>query len=265
MEPATLAAVPTAKPEVKLDGLVSKLLRAITEIQTIPKKGRNVFSNYDYARAEDIVAAVRGPLAKNGLLVYATLKERKSDEVRTAQGKPAWRERIVMTVTVTDGTASLSVDVPSEGTDTGEKSCFKAWTGGFKYALRTILLLPIADDVEVDSHETAGNGVRALTDARPTKPIQAVPAPREPQLVQPQPPIQRQAEPLATPKQVGAIGALSRAVGLTPELLAQVLRDSFGVESADALTRRQASSLLDRLKGEERYARSASVPHPPTD
>ncbi len=125
-------------------GLIQKLLEATAEIAPIPKRGLNAESGYAFAAAEDIVAAVRGPLARHGLVVVCTLKDRVSQAV---PGR-GWREQVLLTVTVTDGTSALSIDAPGEGQDAGDKAVYKAWTGAFKYALRSLLQLPFGEDPE---------------------------------------------------------------------------------------------------------------------
>jgi hypothetical protein len=219
--------------------LVAKLIAASAEIQLIPKRGHNSFSNYSYATAEDILQAVRGPLAKHGLLVFSSIRERTSETITTAQGKPAFRERITMRFVVTDGESELHLDVPSEGQDTGDKAIFKALTGATKYALRALLQLPIGDDPEADSPEAP-------------KPVQK---PQPPLMVAP--PTSAAPRPtgdvsMATERQVKAIHALASAVGIPESYLAEkILQPRFNVKEASELTRRQASELVDLLKREQ--------------
>lgn len=238
--------------------LVSKLIAAILEIQLIPKKGHNQFSNYSYATCEDIVQAVRGPLARHGLLVFSSLKERISETVTTTQGKPAFREKVTLTVVVTDGESQLTLDVPGEGQDTGDKAIYKALTGAGKYALRSLLQLPIGDDPEADTQEI-------LRQQHALKPLQQAPskagAQPAPPLVMtpPQRPSPVPSNGLATERQVAAIKALAKALEIDDTQLESGLKSAYNVERPEALTRKQASEALTWLKNEQ-TRRQASPP-----
>jgi hypothetical protein len=218
--------------------LVSKLIAAIAEIQLIPKRGVNSFSNYAYATAEDIIQAVRGPLSRHGLLVFSSLRDRTSETITTAQGKAAFRERITMRFVVTDGDNELHFDVPGEGQDTGDKGIYKALTGATKYALRSLLQLPIGDDPEADSPEAP------KTSAHKTQPallISPPPAPR---------PVTNFLT--ATERQVKAIQVMASGLKITEDYLVEkVLRPRFAAESLETLKRAQASELIGMLKAEQ--------------
>lgn len=242
---AALQEVRTPQPAPQPKGLVARLIQAMGEIQLIPKRGQNQFSNYSYATAEDIIQAVRGPLAKHGLLVYSTLKERLSEEIKTAQGKGAWRERIVLQFVVTDGENSLSFDVPGEGQDTGDKAIYKALTGSTKYALRSLLQLPIGDDPEADSHDTARTAARGVQKPVPFSPPPLKKDPPPPPAALPQPPSNPNG---ATERQVKAIRSLARAASIDDTYLATFLKQQYQAESVEALSKAQASELLSWLK-----------------
>lgn len=264
MEPAVFAELPVPSPSAKPNGLVPKLLRTIAEIQSIPKRGRNSFSNYAFATAEDIVAAVRVPLAKNGVLVYSTLLERQSEEIKTVQGKGAWRERIVLRFVVTDGAGTLTFDAPGEGQDSGDKAIYKAITGATKYALRQLLQLPIGgDDPEVDSHETyRAPATQKAHEDRAAAPAQVrPPTPQAPPLTHPAPPAAAELSRAPatsvnqpTERQIKAIFAVGRTVGLDEATVEQLVLENFGHPMSD-MTRREASQLLDLLKREQSPSR----------
>ena len=214
-------------------GLIQKLLEATAEIAPIPKRGLNAEAGYAFAAAEDIVAAVRGPLARHGLLVVCTLKDRVSQAL---PGR-GWREQVLLTVTLTDGTSALSIDAPGEGQDAGDKAVYKAWTGAFKYALRSLLQLPFGEDPEA-SPCPAPDAVPALAASPPTSGA-------EPGPPLPPPPIKASAP--ATERQVKALRARARSIRLGEERLADLLGRRFGVRSPADLSRTQASELLDTL------------------
>ena len=220
---------PAQQQEGANKGLVAKLIAVIQEIQPIPKRGQNTFSGYAYATAEDIIMAVRGPLSRHGLLVYSSLQERTSEAITTAQGKQAFRERITMRFTVTDGESELHFDVPGEGQDTGDKGTYMALTGSTKYALRSLLQLPIGDDPEADATDASRTRQKAqppLVMPRPTHPTAQ--ASKEPSP--------------ATEKQVNAIRAVAKALGMDEEALkSRFLVPKFGANEPFELSRPAAS------------------------
>ncbi len=236
---------PTQQTDGASKGLVAKLIAVIGEIQLIPKRGQNTFNNYAYATAEDIIQAVRLPLSKHGLLVFSSLRDRTSETITTAQGKPAFRERITVRFVVTDGESELHFDVPGEGQDTGDKGIYKALTGATKYALRSLLQLPIGDDPEADGAEVQKAEAK-------TQPPLVMPKGIQPPMIVPPPPRPPVNPTMATERQCKAIRALAQAVGINEAYLVEkVLEPRFNVKDADKLTRRQASELLDMLKAEQ--------------
>jgi hypothetical protein len=247
MESAVIQQFPSQQTDGSSRGLVTKLIAAIQEIQLIPKRGVNSFSNYSYATAEDIIQAVRGPLSRNGLLVFSSLRDRTSETITTAQGKPAFRERITLRFVITDGESELHFDAPGEGQDTGDKGIYKALTGATKYALRSLLQLPIGDDPEADAQD-----------------LQRAQAKPQPPLVMPKPPLSPPptpsdqhrdvvGPPRITERQLKAIQALSRAQQVDESHLREVISRRFGTDDLEALTRSQASQVLNLLKAEETH------------
>jgi len=69
---------------------------------------------------------------------------------------------------------------------------------------------------------------------------------------------QASAEPKASPKQVQYLTQLALRQGLDLRGLSLICRDDFGVQTAEALTRRQASDLIDRLNKGNGNTRPAS-------
>jgi hypothetical protein len=280
-ESAALSLAPSPETRPASKSLVTKLLAVIQEIGTIPKRGYNSFNSYSYPLAEDIINAVRGPLAKHGILVYASLKDRAYEIIKTAQGKDAWREAITLRFVVTDGESEITFDVPGEGQDFGDKAIFKAITGAEKYGLRLLLHLPFGDDPEADSMETKQHQQgKAQTKPVPREAPKAVPtfAPRfAPPLLTVPPPLANPPAPApteppkeavppipptpptpskATERQVNAILSLKKALGVDEERFLKVVKERFGVDAPADLSKSAASELLDLMKGEQRYART---------
>ena len=236
-----LSPIPLTRAAPCETGLIQKLLEATGEIAPIPKRGLNAEAGYTFAAAEDIVAAVRGPLARHGLLVVCTLKDRVSQAL---PGR-GWREQVLLTVTLTDGTSALSIDAPGEGQDAGDKAIYKAWTGAFKYALRSLLQLPFGEDPEAFPCP-APAAVQAMAPS-PEAPLAASPPTFGAETSPPTAPFPLRASAPATERQVKALKARARSLRMGEERLADLLGRRFGVRSPADLSRTQASALLDSL------------------
>jgi hypothetical protein len=226
-------------------GLIQKLLEATAEIAPIPKRGLNAETGYAFAAAEDILAAVRGPLARHGLVVVCTLKDRVSQAL---PGR-GWREQVLLTVTLNDGTSALSIDAPGEGQDSGDKAVYKAWTGAFKYALRSLLQLPFGEDPETSpcpGPSPVASPVASLA-ASPEAHLAASPPTSGAEPSPPPAPVPLKASAHGTERQVKAVRARARSLRMGEESLADLLGRRFGVRSPADLSRAQASALLDSL------------------
>jgi hypothetical protein len=235
---SAVQAFPSTQTDQANKTLVGKIVAAMSEISLVPKKGFNQHSGYKYAGIEEIVMACRAPLAKHGLVLFGSLKDITTEVVPSAQGKSLHWTRLTLRFSITDGESAISWDVSGEGMDQGDKSSAKAWTAASKYALKSMLLLPIGDDAEVDSPEAASS----------------VSFKSQPPLVLPPPPAHRPASEvlMATERQLKALGIMARSSGYTEAQLAeQVLQPRFQVKALTDLTRRQASELLDLLKGRQ--------------
>lgn len=139
---------------------VDKLLTAIAAVRdgctTVPKSGRNTFHNYDYATESDIQKHVLPLMAEHGLLLIPSIATQETgfpppfiDEHGVTQMVMAftlahtsgqvWPEKIY--------TLAHGNDRDSKG-GYSDKGAYKASTGGFKYALMRLFMIPTGDDPE---------------------------------------------------------------------------------------------------------------------
>jgi hypothetical protein len=130
--------------------LRQKLAEVRRRIGYIQKRGHNERFNYRYVTAADIAGAVGDILAQLGVVVVPSLESIAYEPVRTGSGQVERVARVIMSYTFTDvDTAeAVTVKVPGEGLDVGDKAPYKAMTGALKYALLQSFLLATGDDPE---------------------------------------------------------------------------------------------------------------------
>ncbi len=149
---------------------MSKLNAAIAaasaEIRSIQKSGWNDFHKYRYPTDNDIMSAVRGPMAAQGLVMTCVEVSQRSVEV--AQTKRGNENRVTAQYTfhvrVAESDEVMPVVVWAGGADAGEKGDFKALTGAKKYALSLVFALAAADTQ--DEAGGGGDDDTALQEAR---------------------------------------------------------------------------------------------------
>ena len=144
-------AVNGAPPEAPLQlNLRQKLAEVRRRIGYVQKRGHNERFNYSYVTAADIAGAVGDLLSQLGVVVVPSLESISYEPMRNGGGQVERMARVIMTYTFTDvDTAeAVTVKVPGEGLDVGDKAPYKAMTGALKYALLQSFLLATGDDPE---------------------------------------------------------------------------------------------------------------------
>ncbi len=149
---ATLQLEPSP-PDVPPKRLAAKLAEVMAAVGYVEKRGVNDFHRYKYATEADVSAAVRGELAKRGIIMVPSLLEHAEREMTTQKGQTEYVTRVVMEYTLHDGETgeTLSFKMPGAGQDRGDKGIYKAISGSEKYALKTLFLIPTGDDPEADT------------------------------------------------------------------------------------------------------------------
>jgi len=147
--------------------LKQKLAEVRRRISYVQKRGHNERFNYSYVTAADIAGAVGDALAELEVVVIPNLESISHENISPNQGYPDRLTRVVMTYTFMDVNSAeeLTVKMPGEGRDPGDKGPYKAMTGALKYALLQSFLIATGDDPEderADSLQHAGgNGDRS--------------------------------------------------------------------------------------------------------
>ena len=132
----------------KKDGELSlheKLLSVARKLSNISKSHTNTGVGYKYAAAEDFITEIRPHLLEAGLLILPKI-EADWEHI----GEKKFFAHLNGGFNITDGNETITVSVPGEGVDHGDKATYKAITGAFKYMLRCVFFLPMTDDPEAD-------------------------------------------------------------------------------------------------------------------
>lgn len=151
---SSLASVASASVPIWGSGegltLKQKLAEVRRRIGYIQKRGLNERFNYSYVMAADLAGAVGDTLAELEVVVVPRLESISHESLSPNQGYPDRLTRVVMTYTFMDVNSAeeLTVKVPGEGRDPGDKGPYKAMTGALKYALLQSFLIATGDDPE---------------------------------------------------------------------------------------------------------------------
>ena len=139
--------------------LKQKLVEVRRRIAYVQKRGHNERNNYSYVTAADLAGAVGDALAELEVVVIPQLVSISHENIAPNQGYADRLTRVVMAYTFMDVNSAeqLTVKVPGEGRDPGDKGPYKAMTGALKYALLQSFLIATGDDPE---DERAGDGAR---------------------------------------------------------------------------------------------------------
>lgn len=133
--------------------LRAKLARCMGESERVEMRGTNTYHKYKYAKAGDVFAEARVPLAKYGIIVIPQEEEITDLDPRQTKNEGfMYCVRVKMRYVVMDSDSDEKIEIVStgEGQDGGDKGIAKAKTFAAKYALQQLLLLPTGDDPEAD-------------------------------------------------------------------------------------------------------------------
>lgn len=129
--------------------IYEKLAKMRDEVGVIEKLGRNDHHHYKYVRAEDVTHRARELFAEHGLLLIPDCTEHRRDGTLTVV-------RLRFNVIDVETGGGETFDWYGEGSDKQDKGVYKAYTGGIKYFLMNLLMIPSTEDPEASS----GNGSR---------------------------------------------------------------------------------------------------------
>lgn len=140
----------TSEPNLTKE-LLASWAEASKAIQNAKKSGVNTFDKYRYANLEDYLAAVKQPLADNGLILYAEMVgEPHFAERTTAKGNQETVCRVLVRTFVVhaESGGKVSADTWGEGQDRMDKAIYKAITGARKYGVAMLFGIYTTDDAE---------------------------------------------------------------------------------------------------------------------
>jgi hypothetical protein len=134
-------------------------------VSYVQKEGRmEAGQRYKFARAEDIVAALRPSMVQHGLCMFPTRIDKVLDETYETQ-RGGKMNRVVLSVqyVLAHGPSKTDCTVAAigEAADSGDKACNKAMTAANKYALRQAFQIETGDD-DPDKHASQDQERAAL-------------------------------------------------------------------------------------------------------
>lgn len=154
--------------------LAEKIVEAALEIGAVDKKGwhpTGTNSGYAFAKGDDVIAAVRGPLLNRGVLLLAGKQQITDTERPTRSGGVTTLSTLEIEFIFKDAASGETLALPwaGRGEDPGDKGLGKGFTNALKTFLRQQLLIPWGhDDPEADggSDEGGGETVNLIDEAR---------------------------------------------------------------------------------------------------
>lgn len=134
--------------------LLGKLKEAAEAIPFVEKRGRNDHHGYAFAQALDVVRDVRAQLLARGIVVIPEAHNARHERIgETRSGAAVYLTTVDLSYRFYDSETGAMIEVPwtATGVDQGgDKGIYKAFTGGIKYALISLFLLPMTEDPEHD-------------------------------------------------------------------------------------------------------------------
>lgn len=155
----------TSEPNLTKE-LLASWAAASRMIQNAKKSGVNTFDKYRYANLEDYLAAVKQPLADNGLILYAEMVGKPQFAERTtAKGNQETVCRVLVRTFVVhaESGGKVSADTWGEGQDRMDKAIYKAITGARKYGVAMLFGIYTTDDAEETRPPERKGSERPLT------------------------------------------------------------------------------------------------------
>lgn len=168
-EPSMEAPQQPATQSAEVDKIAEALAVAAGEMSRVAKTGFNSYDKYQYATDADIAAAVRGPMASQGLALVPVSCDVEMGVAKTAKGGNQNVATLTRVFRLYHRSGQwISVEAIGVGMDRGDKAIPKAETACLKYLLKILFVLPVGgEDAEQDSPEAAVPGRAA--DRRPRR------------------------------------------------------------------------------------------------
>jgi hypothetical protein len=190
------------------------MVAAMKSIETLPKNGRNTYSNYNYVTDEDVMEAMRHALANAGIALVVSVD---------TLGQEGNRTFVWLNVSFVDGDTGERETVRwySESlTKTQDKACTIAITSGVKYCLLKTFLVSTGDEA------SDGDSDIASKEDGPKQPAQN----------------------LATGKQKAAISSMIKNLAGNQNANVDGMLVKRGYARLSKITKSKASELIGTLK-----------------
>jgi hypothetical protein len=138
--------------------IITALSAVMEDVGAVSKRDRNTSQNFNFRGIDAVVNAVSPALRKHGVIVTPTIQSIEYGNVEVGQKRtPMGHVRVVVTYTFTAADGSdISVTVPGEAMDAGDKATAKAMSVAFRTALLQALCLPTDEtDPDASTYERA--------------------------------------------------------------------------------------------------------------
>jgi len=145
--------------------LAGRILQVISATSAVPKHGFNEQQRFSYARLEDVLEAVRLPMANAGVALLMLPGAAEFSDVPRPEGKaPMVRCRLPVVFRLIDSHSGEMMELPwmGEWTDIGDKAYAKAQAAAQKTFLQRTFLLPSGED-DPDASPGQGRPARGST------------------------------------------------------------------------------------------------------
>lgn len=156
---APAAESPPAYPEASDLTIAQRICRVMVDADGVVKRGQTAFGErYSYARIDDVMAALREPMARHGLVLHWTQANREVGEYGlTKNGVMQWRHTVRVTFELHNADhadeAPWVTELEGDAIDTGDKGMGKALSYAFKNYLLKTFLLPSGDEADNEARE----------------------------------------------------------------------------------------------------------------
>lgn len=146
--------------------LVERLVAVKNDIGAVGKGDRNSAQGFNFRGIDSVLNAVSGPLRKHGVMVFPRLMSLEKGTASTNGGKTMNTVVVTVDYVFTDGATQISVVVPGEAFDSGDKCVAKAMSVAYRTALIQALSLPTDEpDPDIYSYQADEDAVPQRTDA----------------------------------------------------------------------------------------------------
>lgn len=134
---------------------MKKVLEAINKVkqetEAVSKTGKNQAQRYKYATHNDVLNEVRDSLVKNKLVIIPT-DVKDIHTIEKEKSNVHFFTQVYTAYHVDEG-VPVEICIRCAGSDSGDKSAYKANTGAMKYLFIDLFNLPTDADPENDSND----------------------------------------------------------------------------------------------------------------